>query len=67
MKIAWVLYGSLEQRTGGTIYDAEVVRGLRRAGDEVQVVSIEPGGAPADEISRIAPDVDREVGVGTGN
>ncbi len=46
MRIAWVLYGSLEQRTGGTIYDAHVVDGLRRAGDEVHVVSLEDGDAP---------------------
>lgn len=43
MRIAWVLYGSLEQRTGGTIYDAQVVAGLRRAGDDVQVLSLDPG------------------------
>jgi glycosyltransferase involved in cell wall biosynthesis len=41
--MAWVLYGSLEQRTGGTIYDARVVEGLRRAGDDVHVVSLEEG------------------------
>lgn len=38
MKIAWVLYGDLDQRTGGTIYDAEIVAGLRRAGEDVRVV-----------------------------
>lgn len=43
MRIAWVLYGSLEQRTGGTIYDAEVVAGLRRAGDDVHVLSLDAG------------------------
>jgi glycosyltransferase involved in cell wall biosynthesis len=41
VRIAWVLYGSLEQRTGGTIYDAQVVDGLRRAGDDVHVVSLD--------------------------
>jgi glycosyltransferase involved in cell wall biosynthesis len=46
VRIAWVLYGSLEQRTGGTIYDAHVVDGLRRAGDEVHVVSLDDGDAP---------------------
>lgn len=47
MRVAWVVYGDLDQRTGGTIYDAEVVGGLRRAGDEVVVVSLaneEPAG-----------------------
>jgi glycosyltransferase involved in cell wall biosynthesis len=42
VRVAWVLYGDLAQRTGGTIYDREVVEGLRRAGDEVRVVSL-PG------------------------
>jgi glycosyltransferase involved in cell wall biosynthesis len=46
VRIAWVLYGSLEQRTGGTIYDAHVVDGLRRAGDEVHVVSLDDRDAP---------------------
>jgi glycosyltransferase involved in cell wall biosynthesis len=46
MRIAWIVYGSLEQRTGGTIYDAEVVSALRAAGDEVHVVSLD-GSDPA--------------------
>jgi glycosyltransferase involved in cell wall biosynthesis len=56
MRIAWVLYGDLAQRTGGTIYDAEVVDGLRRAGDDVQVVSL-PRARLARELRDIAPDV----------
>ena len=62
MRIAWVLYGSLEQRTGGTIYDAEVVHGLERAGDEVELVSLDEG-APAEALAArlraIAPRRDR--------
>ncbi|MDB4941523.1 MAG: hypothetical protein JWP97_1057 [Labilithrix sp.] len=46
MRIAWVLHGTLDQRTGGTIYDAEVVDGLRRAGDDVRVVSLHQGLGP---------------------
>gem|GEM_PF-2561679 len=42
MRIAWVLYGDLAQRTGGTIYDRLVVDGLRRAGDDVRVWSLPP-------------------------
>jgi len=60
MRIAWVLYGSLDQRTGGTIYDAEVVRGLERAGDEVELVSLDEGAsgdALAARLRAIAPDV----------
>ena len=60
MRVAWVLYGSLDQRTGGTIYDAEVVRGLERAGDDVHVVSLETvasGETLAARLRAIAPDV----------
>jgi len=60
MRIAWVLYGSLEQRTGGTIYDAEVVRGLERAGEDVQVVSLDEAAsedALAERLRAIAPEV----------
>ncbi len=55
MRIAWVLYGDLAQRTGGTIYDREVVDGLRRAGDEVHVVSLPR--RLVRELHAIAPDV----------
>ena len=60
MRIAWVLYGSLAQRTGGTIYDAEVVRGLERAGDDVHVVSLDEGAsgdALTARLRTIAPEV----------
>lgn len=39
MRIAWVLYGDLDARTGGTIHDRIVVEGLRAAGE---VTSWEP-------------------------
>ena len=46
MKIAWIVYGSLAERTGGTIYDARIVEGLRAAGDHVEVVSLRQAAAP---------------------
>jgi glycosyltransferase involved in cell wall biosynthesis len=42
MRIAWVLYGDLDARTGGTIYDRLVVDGLRAAGDDVEIISLDP-------------------------
>lgn len=60
MRLAWVLYGGLDQRTGGTIYDAEVVAGLRRAGDEVEVLSLTApasGHALARRLRELAPEV----------
>lgn len=40
-RVAWVVYGSLDLKTGGTIYDAMIVRGLREAGVKVEVVAID--------------------------
>ena len=59
MRVAWIVYGSLDRRTGGTIYDAEVVRRLRTAGVSVEVIGLR--GAPAAAIVRrlatLRPDV----------
>lgn len=43
MKVAWLLYGSLAQPTGGYVYDRLIVEGLSRAGDQVEIVSVTPG------------------------
>jgi glycosyltransferase involved in cell wall biosynthesis len=47
MRIAWIVYGALEQPTGGYIYDAAIVTRLRAAGDWVEIVSIEARSDPA--------------------
>lgn len=64
MHIAWVVYGSLDQKTGGTLYDARIVRGLEDSGDVVHVHSLSPttrtpnaGIKLATEILRDRPDV----------
>ena len=38
MRIAWLIYGKLAQLTGGYLYDARIIDGMRAAGDEVVVV-----------------------------
>jgi glycosyltransferase involved in cell wall biosynthesis len=43
-RIAWVVYGSLEQISGGYIYDRLVIEHLRKMGDHVTCISLEPGG-----------------------
>jgi glycosyltransferase involved in cell wall biosynthesis len=43
LRIAWVIYGELEQVSGGYIYDRLVVEQLRELGDTVTVVSLTPG------------------------
>ena len=42
-RIAWVVYGSLEQVSGGYIYDRLIVEQLRALGDSVTVISLTPG------------------------
>ncbi|MFO0735115.1 MAG: glycosyltransferase family 4 protein [Labilithrix sp.] len=45
--IAWLVYGSLEQRTGGTIYDRLVIEGLRERGAAIDVIDPARLGAAA--------------------
>lgn len=49
LRVAWVIYGSLDQVSGGYIYDRLVVEQLRELGDAVTVVSLTPnsGALPA--------------------
>jgi glycosyltransferase involved in cell wall biosynthesis len=54
-RIAWVIYGALEQVTGGYIYDRLVVERLRALGDQVTVVSLTPGD-PAPQLDAAAYD-----------
>lgn len=53
IRIAWVVYGSLEQVSGGYIYDRLVVEKLRELGDQVTVVSLSPG---APDLPRLDPE-----------
>lgn len=63
MRIAWVVYDGLAARTGGTLYDAYIVDGLRAAGDVVEVVVLEGRGRVlgglglARRLRAVAPDV----------
>src|SRR5262245_26045360 len=60
MRVAWIVYGSLAEPTGGYIYDRLVVEGLREAGVEVEVVSIEPGDAASlvhDRVRKTNPEL----------
>jgi glycosyltransferase involved in cell wall biosynthesis len=59
-RVAWVVYGSLDQVSGGYIYDRLVVERLRELGDSVTVVSLTPG---SPELPRLdAADYDVVVG-----
>ncbi|MCC6812015.1 MAG: glycosyltransferase family 4 protein [Deltaproteobacteria bacterium] len=40
MHLAWVLYGGLNQATGGTIYDRVIVEALRARGHTVAILSL---------------------------
>jgi glycosyltransferase involved in cell wall biosynthesis len=54
VRVAWIVYGSIDQPTGGYVYDRMLVRRGRASGDEVQVVSIAPGDAPEGAAERLA-------------
>ncbi|XYH94230.1 glycosyltransferase family 4 protein [Sorangium sp. So ce1128] len=64
MRIAWIVYGALDQITGGYIYDRLVVERLRARGDAVEVVSLDPaprsralaGLALARRLAQVDPD-----------
>ncbi len=43
VQVAWVIYGSLDQATGGYVYDRLIVRELLRMGHRVAIVSLDPG------------------------
>jgi glycosyltransferase involved in cell wall biosynthesis len=58
LRIAWLVYGSLEQISGGYIYDRLVVEQLRALGDEVTVISLTPG---------VLPDLDGQFDVLVGD
>lgn len=60
LRIAWVVYGSLDQVSGGYIYDRLVVEQLRAFGDSVTVVSLARGQAELPEL--LATDFDVVVG-----
>lgn len=44
MKIGLLIYGELDQRSGGYLYDRKLVEHLRAQGDEVEVLSLPVGG-----------------------
>lgn len=46
MRIGLIIYGSLETRTGGYLYDRIAVQGLERLGHEVEVISLKGGAYP---------------------
>lgn len=57
LRIAWVVYGSLDQVSGGYIYDRLVVEQLRELGDTVTVISLSAGGESLPELSASEYDV----------
>jgi glycosyltransferase involved in cell wall biosynthesis len=56
-RIAWVVYGSLHQISGGYIYDRLVVEQLRELGDTVTCLSLAPGADARPLLARADYDV----------
>jgi glycosyltransferase involved in cell wall biosynthesis len=60
MRLALVIFGTLDTVSGGYLYDRKLVRHLRDSGDEVEIVSL-----PWRNYSRhLAQNFSREIGVG---
>jgi glycosyltransferase involved in cell wall biosynthesis len=57
LRVAWVVYGSLDQVSGGYIYDRLVVEQLRALGDQVTIISLEPNGVSLPVLARDDYDV----------
>jgi len=64
VRIAWIVYGDLDQPTGGYVYDRLVVEGLRAGGDEVEVVDPRETGLPCEPADVLVGDAlcVREIG-----
>jgi glycosyltransferase involved in cell wall biosynthesis len=64
VRIAWIVYGDLDQPTGGYVYDRLVVEGLRAGGDEVEVVDPRESGLPSEQAEVLVGDslCVREIG-----
>ena len=60
LRVAWLIYGALDQVSGGYIYDQLVVEQLREFGDTVTVISLTPGAAELPQLA--AKDFDVLVG-----
>lgn len=53
MRCAWLIYGPLNQPTGGYVYDRLVVEGLRRIGHDVDVIDL----TGSDATSRVCHEI----------
>ena len=62
MRVGWVVDGSLDQVSGGYLYDRIVVDYLRRTGVAVEVVSLPVGPYVARLARSLRGDVDRRLG-----
>jgi glycosyltransferase involved in cell wall biosynthesis len=63
VRVAWIVYGSIDQPTGGYVYDRMLVIRGRAAGDEVHVISIVRGDAP-EKLTRHLDDFGADAIVG---
>jgi glycosyltransferase involved in cell wall biosynthesis len=61
MNVGVVVYGDLDRRSGGYLYDAEVVDRLRRRGDDVEVVSVPERSYPASLLSNASRTLRRRL------
>ncbi len=61
MRLGLVIYGALETRSGGCLYDKKLVEYLRRHGDEVEIVSIPASNYPCHLSGNFSPSLHRRI------
>jgi glycosyltransferase involved in cell wall biosynthesis len=64
LRIALVVYGSLDVVSGGNLYDARLVERLRGSGHDVDVVSIPHRGYALDLLRNVSPSLKRRLANG---
>ncbi len=61
MRIGFMIYGSLDTMTGGYLYDAYIVRGLKKRGHDVEVVSLPSTPYPQKVLLGFSPTLPRRL------
>jgi glycosyltransferase involved in cell wall biosynthesis len=61
MRVGLVVYGDLDRRSGGYLYDAELVERLRAAGDTVEVISLPERGYLASLVDNVSRSLVRRL------
>ncbi|MGH2620995.1 MAG: glycosyltransferase family 4 protein [Anaerolineales bacterium] len=62
MNLGLVIYGALDQRSGGYLYDRKLVEALQKSGDRVELISLPPRRYAHNLLDNFDPGVRRRLG-----